>query len=131
MVRGEPIQIYNRGDMYRDFTYIDDIVMGVADVMGRIPNETKDGVRYKIYNIGNSHPEPLGYFVETLERVLMEEGVIDKPTEHELLPMQPGDVYQTYADVSDLERDFDFKPSTPLEEGLRQFARWYKGYYGL
>jgi nucleoside-diphosphate-sugar epimerase len=131
MVKGEPIQIYNRGDMRRDFTYIDDIVMGVADVMGRIPGETKDGARYKIYNIGNSHPEPLGYFVETLERVLMEEGVIDKPTEHELLPMQPGDVYQTYADVSDLERDFAFKPSTPLEQGLRRFAKWYKGYYGL
>jgi UDP-glucuronate 4-epimerase len=131
MVRGKPIQIYNKGDLYRDFTYIDDIITGVVDVMGKIPDKTADGVRYKIYNVGNSKPESLGYFVETLERVLIEEGVIDKPTEHELLPMQPGDVYQTYADVSDLERDFCFKPSTPLEEGLRSFARWYKGYYGL
>jgi UDP-glucuronate 4-epimerase len=131
MVRGEPIQIYNKGDMRRDFTYIDDIVTGVIDVMGRIPDETKDGARYKIYNIGNSQPESLGYFVETLERVLMEEGVISKPPEHELLPMQPGDVYQTYADIFDLERDFGFKPSTSLEEGLRRFARWYKDYYKL
>jgi nucleoside-diphosphate-sugar epimerase len=78
---------------------------------------------------GNSSPESLGYFVDMLERVLMEEGVIAGPTEQELLPMQPGDVYQTYADVSDLECDFGFKPSTSLEEGLRKFARWYKGHY--
>jgi UDP-glucuronate 4-epimerase len=129
MIRGEPIQIYNKGDMYRDFTYIDDIITGVVDVMGRVPNATSDGARYKIYNIGNSKPESLEYFVKTLELVLIEEGVIDKPVEHELLPMQPGDVYQTYADVSDLERDFGFKPSTPLEEGLRRFAKWYKGYF--
>jgi UDP-glucuronate 4-epimerase len=131
IVKGEPIQIYNKGDMYRDFTYIDDIIVGVVDVMGKTPHETTDGARYKIYNIGNSSPESLGYFVDTLERVLMEEGVIAGPTEHELLPMQPGDVYQTYADVSDLECDFGFKPSTSLEEGLRKFARWYKGYYGI
>lgn len=92
-----------------------------------VPNE--NGVRYKVYNIGNNKPESLMHFVETLERVLIEEGVVDLPTEHELLPMQPGDVYQTYADVSDLERDFNFKPTTPLEDGLREFACWYKRYY--
>jgi UDP-glucuronate 4-epimerase len=130
MVKGEPLQIFNMGDMCRDFTYIDDIVTGIVEIINRIPDETKDGAKYKIYNIGNSHPESLSYFVETLERVLMEEGVIDEPTAHELLPMQPGDVYQTYADVSDLENDLGFKPSTTLENGLRKFTRWYKGYYG-
>jgi UDP-glucuronate 4-epimerase len=131
MVKGEPVQIYNKGDMCRDFTYIDDIVTGVVEVMNRIPDETKAGARYKIYNIGNSRPESLKHFVNTLESVLVAEGVITKPTGHVLLPMQLGDVYQTYADVSDLERDFGFTPFTPLEVGLRKFARWYKGYYGL
>ncbi len=131
IVKGEPIQIYNMGDMQRDFTYIDDIVTGVVNVMGKIPAETADGVKYKVYNIGNNQPESLMYFVETLEKVLMEEGVISMPTEHQLLPMQPGDVYQTYADVTELERDFGFKPSTSLENGLRKFAKWYKEYYNL
>lgn len=131
IVKGEPIQIYNMGDMYRDFTYIDDIVTGVKNVMNKPPVPNDLGVRYKVYNIGNNKPESLMYFVETLERVLMEEGVVEKPTEHELLPMQPGDVYQTYADVSDLERDFRFRPSTSLEDGLRIFARWYKRYYKI
>lgn len=131
IVKGEPIQIYNMGDMYRDFTYIDDIVTGVVNVMNKPPKPNDSGVRYKVYNIGNNKPESLMYFVEALERVLMEEGVVEKPTEHELLPMQPGDVYQTYADVSDLERDFGFKPSTSLVDGLREFARWYKRYYKI
>ncbi|MEG1545398.1 MAG: GDP-mannose 4,6-dehydratase [Tannerellaceae bacterium] len=131
IVKGEPIQIYNMGDMRRDFTYIDDIITGVVNVMGHVPEPTKDGARYKVYNIGNNQPESLMLFVETLERVLMEEGVVDGPTAHELLPMQPGDVYQTYADVTELERDFGFRPSTSLEDGLREFAKWYKGYYGV
>ncbi len=131
IIKGDPIQIYNMGDMYRDFTYIDDIITGVVNVMNKPPEPNENGVRYKVYNIGNNKPESLMFFVETLERVLMEEGVVDAPTEHELLPMQPGDVYQTYADVSDLERDFGFKPTTPLEDGLREFARWYKRYYGV
>ena len=131
IVRGEPIQIYNMGDMRRDFTYIDDIVEGVVNVMGRAPKPTKDGACYKVYNIGNNHPESLIRFVETLEAVLAEEGVADRPVVHELLPMQPGDVYQTYADVSELGRDFGFKPSILLEDGLREFARWYRGYYAL
>lgn len=129
LVRGEPIQIYNNGDMYRDFTYIDDIVTGITDVMQRTPDETEDGAPYKIYNIGNSRPESLMRFVETLENCLMAEGIISAPGKKELLPMQPGDVYQTYADVSELEKDFGFKPSTPLETGLARFASWYREFY--
>lgn len=129
LVRGEPIQIYNNGDMYRDFTYIDDIVTGITDVMQRTPGETEDGAPYKIYNIGNSRPESLMRFVETLEQCLIKEGIISAPGKKELLPMQPGDVYQTFADVSELERDFGFKPSTPLETGLARFASWYKEFY--
>ena len=129
MVKGEKIQIYNHGDMYRDFTYIDDIVNGVYRVMGKAPQEDENGVKYKIYNIGNNQPESLMYFVETLETCLQKAGVISKPAEKEFLPMQSGDVYQTYADVSELEKDFDFRPSTPLSEGLQRFADWYAEYY--
>lgn len=129
LVKGHKIQIFNHGDMYRDFTYIDDIVTGVINVMDRAPASNEDGVKSKIYNIGNSRPESLMYFVETLEKCLMEEGIISKPAEKELLPMQPGDVYQTYADVEELVRDFGFKPGTSLEEGLSRFAKWYKEYY--
>lgn len=129
LVKGEKIQIFNYGDMKRDFTYIDDIVTGVVNVMGKVPSIDEDGVPYKIYNIGNNKPENLLYFVETLEKCLIKEGIIDKPAEKELLPMQPGDVYQTYADVDHLVRDFNFKPSTSLEQGLTHFAKWYKEYY--
>ncbi len=129
IVKGEKIQIFNHGDMYRDFTYIDDIVTGVINVMNKAPEKNKEWVRYKVYNIGNSKPESLMYFVETLEKCLMKEGVITSPAEKEFLPMQPGDVYQTYADVSDLEKDFGFKPSTKLEDGLSEFAKWYKQFY--
>ena len=126
LVKGEKIQIFNFGDMKRDFTYVDDIVTGIVNVMQKPPAETEDGAPYKVYNIGNNHPESLLYFVETLEKCLMQEGIIDKPAEKEFLPMQPGDVYQTYADVDDLIRDFDFKPATSLEEGLSKFAKCYK-----
>lgn len=129
LVKGEPIEIYNMGDMYRDFTYIDDIVKGIVNVMQKSPDETEDGAPYKIYNIGNNKPESLMYFVETLEKCLINEGIISEPGKKVLLPMQPGDVYQTYADVKELEKDFDFKPSTSLETGLANFAKWYKGYY--
>ncbi|BBN97849.1 GDP-mannose 4,6-dehydratase [Sporolactobacillus terrae] len=129
LAKGEKIQIYNYGDMKRDFTYVDDIVMGVVKVMEKAPDANTDGVKYKVYNIGNNHPESLMEFVEILEKCLNKEGIIDKPAKTELLPMQPGDVYQTYADVKDLEKDFGFKPSTSLEEGLSHFAKWYKNYY--
>lgn len=129
LVRGEPIQIYNHGDMRRDFTYIDDIVTGIEGVMRKSPGLTEDGVPYKIYNIGNNRPESLMDFVETLENCLIREGLISEPGKKELLPMQAGDVYQTFADVGDLEKDFGFRPSTPLEKGLSEFASWYKKYH--
>lgn len=129
IVKGEPIQIYNNGDMKRDFTYVDDIVRGVTAVMQKIPEKTEDGVLYKVYNIGNSKPEDLLNFVNILEECLKEVGVIDRPVEKEFLPMQPGDVYQTFADTSDFEKDFGFKPTTTIKRGLSEFAKWYKIYY--
>ena len=129
LVKGEPIQIYNMGDMYRDFTFVSDIVTGIVNVMQKTPEETEDGAPYKVYNIGNNKPSSLMNFVEILENCLIKEGIIKEPGKKELLPMQPGDVYQTYADVTELERDFGFKPSTTLEQGLGEFAKWYKTYY--
>lgn len=129
LVKGEKIQIFNFGDMYRDFTYIDDIVKGVIAVMGKTPDENEDGVKYKVYNIGNNQPESLKVFVETLEECLLNEGIINKPAEKEYLPMQPGDVYQTFADVDELVKDFNFKPSTSLKDGLSRYAKWYKEFY--
>ena len=129
LVHGKPIQIYNNGDMYRDFTYIDDIVTGIVKVMQKTPAETENGAFYKIYNIGNNHPENLLHFVGVLEQCLIKEKVIDGPGKREFLPMQPFDVYKTYADVTDLERDFNYKPSTPIEKGLAEFAAWYREYY--
>lgn len=122
---GEAIQIYNNGDMYRDFTYVDDIVTGIEHMLCNPPKANESGDRYKVYNIGNNKPEKLMHFIEVLEQA------IGKTAKKEFLPMQPGDVYQTYADVSELECDFDFKPSTTIEEGLRRFAEWYKAYYKI
>ena len=125
IINGEPIKIFNNGDMYRDFTYVDDIVEGICNMLDSIPKENESGVRYKIYNIGNNKPEKLMYFIETLEKA------IGKTAKKEFLPMQPGDVYQTYADVSELMHDFNFKPSTSIADGLREFAKWYKEYYNI
>lgn len=131
LVRGEPIQIYNMGDMYRDFTYIDDIVKGIVNIMQKTPELTEDDAPYKVYNIGNNKPESLMNFVDILEDCLLKEGVISSKGKRELLPMQPGDVYQTYADVDDLQKDFGFKPSTSLKDGLLYFTKWYKTYYKI
>ena len=128
MVKGEPITIFNNGDMKRDFTYIDDIVQGILNMLDCPPKGADPAV---VYNIGNNRPEDLLHFVETLERCLMAEGVIDRPAEKIFAPMQPGDVYQTYADVTPLINNFGFKPDTTIEEGLSRFAHWYKGYYKL
>ena len=125
IINGESIKIFNNGDMYRDFTYIDDIVKGIENMLFNSPKRKEGVAPYKIYNIGNNQPEKLMYFIETLEKA------IGKEAKKEFLPMQPGDVYQTYADVSDLMNDFDFKPSTPIEEGLQKFVEWYKEYYSI
>lgn len=124
IMAGETIQIYNNGDMKRDFTYIDDIVKGIENILNNPPIENEDGVKYKIYNIGNNKPEKLMDYIETLEKYLGRKAV------KEFLPMQPGDVYQTYADVTDLMNDFDFKPETSIDEGLEKFVEWFKSYYG-
>lgn len=123
--KGEPIQIYNHGDMYRDFTYVDDIVTGIEHMLCNPPKANELGDLYKVYNIGNHKPEQLMHFIGVLEHAL------GQTAEKEYLPMQPGDVYQTYADVTDLQRDFDFKPETTIEEGLGEFAVWYKKYYDI
>lgn len=116
--KGEPIQIYNHGDMYRDFTYVDDIVTGIEHMICNPPKANELGDLYKVYNIGNHKPEQLMHFIEVLEQAL------GQKAEKEYLPMQLGDVYQTYADVTDLQKDFDFKPETTIEEGLGKFAVW-------
>ena len=132
---GGTIQIYNMGDCRRDFTYVDDIVEGIVRVIGRAPEDCGTGARYKVYNIGNSEPVQLLEFVDTLQHVLVEEGVLpedyDFDAHKKLVPMQPGDVVETYADCSELQRDFDYQPGTRLEDGLRAFAKWYREYYGL
>ncbi len=125
MVKGDPIQIYNNGDMYRDFTYVDDIVTGIMNILCNPPKEDKNGVKYKVYNIGNHNPEKLMDFIKTLENCM---GIEAKK---EYYPMQPGDVYKTYADVTELMNDFGFKPDTSIKEGLTRFANWYKEYYHL
>ncbi len=138
LVRGETIEIFNYGNCRRDFTYVDDIVEGVKRVMLCAPEKAngEDGLPqppYAIYNIGNSNPEKLLDFVTILQEELIRAGVLPEDYDFEshkrLVPMQPGDVPVTYADTSALERDFGFKPSTPLREGLRSFAQWYHGFY--
>lgn len=135
---GKTIQIFNYGKCKRDFTYIDDIVEGVVRVMQHAPEKKvgNDGLPlppYKVYNIGNNHPENLLDFVTILQEELVRAKVLpadyDFETHKELVPMQPGDVPVTFADTSALEQDFDFKPSTPLRVGLRKFSEWYAEYY--
>lgn len=135
ILEGQPIDVYNRGLMRRDFTYIDDIVEGVIRVLDKIPegNTAWSGdapdpstslAPYRLYNIGNNNPVELMQYIETLEKML------GKTAKKNLLPMQAGDVQATYADVDDLVRDVDFKPQTLIEEGIRRFVEWYKPYYG-
>ena len=138
LVNGDKIKIFNYGNCKRDFTYVDDIVEGVIRVMNKAPEKKngEDGLPippYAIYNIGNSNPENLLDFVQILSEELVRAGVLpedyDFESHKELVAMQPGDVPVTYADTSALERDFGFKPHTPLREGLRKFAEWYKVFY--
>lgn len=138
LINGETIKIFNYGNCKRDFTYIDDIVEGIIRVMKKAPEKRngEDGLPippYKIYNIGNSHPENLLDFVQILQEELIRAGVLPKDYDFEahkeLVPMQAGDVPITFADTTPLERDFGFKPSTTLRDGLRKFAEWYKEFY--
>lgn len=138
LLAGDTIQIFNYGNCKRDFTYVDDIVEGVKRVMQCAPEKVKgeDGLPippYRVYNIGNNSPENLLDFVDILQQELIRAGVLPEDYDFEahkkLVPMQPGDVPVTYADTSALERDFGFKPSTSLREGLRRFAEWYKEFY--
>ena len=135
---GEMIQIFNYGNCKRDFTYIDDIVEGVVRVMQGAPEKKtgKDGLPippYAVYNIGNQNPENLLDFVDILQQELVSAGVLpadyDFEAHKKLVPMQPGDVPVTYADTTPLERDFGFRPATPLRQGLRSFAQWYREFY--
>lgn len=138
LVNGETIKIFNYGNCKRDFTYVDDIVEGVVRVMAKAPEKKngEDGLPippYAVYNIGNSNPENLLDFVQILSEELVRAGVLpadyDFEAHKELVPMQPGDVPVTFADTEPLERDFGFKPHTPLRDGLRKFAEWYKEFY--
>lgn len=124
IMKDETIKVFNYGKMQRDFTYIDDIVTGVMNVLSNPPKEDERGVNYKIYNIGNNEPQNLMTFIETIEKALGREA------KKEFLPMQPGDVEKTYADVTDLMEDFGFKPETSIETGIGRFVEWFKDYYG-
>lgn len=136
ILAGKPIKVFNHGKMERDFTYIDDIVEGIVKLIGKAPaankdwDESKDDLStsfapYKIYNIGNNNPVQLMRFINALESAL------GKEAEKVYMDMQPGDVLRTYADVSDLERDINFKPSTSIEDGLTKFVEWYEEYYNV
>jgi UDP-glucuronate 4-epimerase len=134
ILAGEPIPVYNHGRMQRDFTYIDDIVEGVVRVVDRIPERdpawsgdapdpAMSYLPYRLYNIGSHSPVELSTFIETLESAL------GRSAEKKLMPLQPGDVPATYADVDDLQRDVGFSPATPLAEGIERFVEWYRNYY--
>jgi len=134
ILEGTPIDVYNYGNMKRDFTYIDDIIEGIIRIMDKIPESdctwngenprpSSSKAPYKLYNIGNNNPVDLLYFIETIEKYL------GKKATKNLLPMQPGDVPETYADIEDLTKATGFKPSTPIEEGTKRFVEWFRGYY--
>ena len=125
ILSGQPIKVFNQGKMKRDFTYIDDIVQGIVKVMNKVPQSDPktSKVPYKIYNIGNNKPVELLHFIEVIESCL------GMKAQKNMLPMQPGDVPMTYADVDDLMEDVGFKPNTPIEVGVKNFVDWYKDYY--
>jgi len=120
---GQPIDVYNHGDMQRDFTYIDDVIEGVVRVLRRAPVSVEANAPYKLYNIGNNRPVSLARFIEVVE------AAVGQTAQKNFLPMQPGDVPITYADVDDLIRDVGFKPTTPIETGMARFVEWYEAYY--
>ncbi|PHD24444.1 NAD-dependent epimerase [Bacillus wiedmannii] len=122
ITEGKPIKVFNEGDMYRDFTYIDDIVDGIIKLLENSPVLNNKELPYKVYNIGNNKPVKLLDFIQAIESAVGKEAV------KEYYPMQPGDVYQTYADVSDLINDVGFKPDTPIQEGINKFVEWFRKY---
>lgn len=125
IIEGRPIKLFNRGDMKRDFTYIDDIIDGVIAALDSPPADDGDAAPHRLYNIGNNRSEPLKRFVEVLEKA------IGKKAEFEMLPMQPGDVRETYADIDAIQRDLGFNPATSIDEGLPRFVAWYRDYHGV
>lgn len=136
ILHGRPIKVFNNGDMFRDFTYVDDIVEGVIRVIDHIPaanphwdaefpEPATSTAPYKIYNIGNSQPVRLMDFIQAIEEA------IGHPAKKEFLPMQPGDVYRTYADTSALQQELGFKPNKPLKEGVKETIEWYRSFYQL
>ncbi len=120
---GEPIHVFNHGDMKRDFTYIDDVVEGVLAALDRPPEGRGGAAPHRVYNIGNHRPEPLMHFIATIERAVGRKAVL------RMAPMQPGDVKETYADIAAIQRDLGFSPKTPIEEGIPRFVEWYRGYH--
>ncbi len=127
ILEGRPIKLFNHGRMRRDFSYVDDVTRVVSRLIDRIPGEAGDleGAPARIYNVGNSHPEELDHVVAVLEKALGRTAIRD------MLPMQPGDVMETFADVSDLTRDTGFRPQTPIEDGIRDFVAWYRDHYNV
>ncbi len=127
ILEGRPIKLFNHGRMRRDFTYVDDVTRVVSRLIDRIPGEAGDleGAPARIYNVGNSHPEELDHVVAVLEKTLGRTAIRD------MLPMQPGDVMETFADVSDLTRETGFRPQTPIEDGIRDFVAWYRNHYNV
>ena len=125
ITNGDPIRVFNNGEMERDFTYVSDIVNGVCQVMKTIPQPNKNGVPYKLYNIGNSSPVQLMDFIDILSNELGTEPL------KEFLPLQEGDVVSTYADISDLQKEVGYKPKVSVEEGVKAFVSWYKSFYKL
>lgn len=123
IMKGQPIDVYNNGDMKRDFTYVDDVTEAIEKLTRHLPAKDADDAPYKIYNIGNNNPEKLMDMIDLLEKAL------DKKATLNMKPMQPGDVYETFADIGALQDAVGFKPSTPLKEGLNHFVEWYKEYY--
>jgi len=122
ILAGEPIDVYNHGRMQRDFTYVDDIVSGVVAIMDRLP-PVEHGVQHRVYNIGNHRPEQLMRFIEVLSDAL------GRKPQMNMLPMQPGDVPATYADIGDLQRDYGWQPTTTIDAGLPNLVKWYREYY--
>ncbi len=122
---GETIRVFNHGDMKRDFTYIDDITRGVIACLDRAPSGDGDEPPHRLYNIGNHRSEPLLRFIEVIEKA------VGRQAETELAPMQPGEVKETYADITAIQKDIGFSPSTTIDDGIPKFVDWYKDYHGV